>query len=135
MKLVDVYSVPRAAAASMLYQLLTERVPGINIARALPSWDDHLRFIEARPYALWNIIVNDDEEFVGAVHLTKDNEIGIFILADHRRRGYAKWAVSQIAQGPCRAVINELNDASIALFESLGFRSSHRVYEREEAAS
>ncbi len=82
MRLVEVQDSP--AAPKLLYQLMEERTPEINIShRALPDWDSHLAFIASLPYDAW-YLVEQDGDAVGAIYLSKTSEIVVFILAAHR---------------------------------------------------
>ncbi len=81
------------------------------------------------------IIENDKDEFVGIVDLVNFSpehrraEVGIVILDNHRRQGYATSALSQIVNYSRQvihlhqlyAIINETYSASCLLFEKAGF--------------
>lgn len=132
MRLVDVQDSP--AAPKLLYQLMEERTPEINIShRALPDWDSHLAFIASPPYDAW-YLVEQDGDAVGAIYLSKTSEIGVFILAAHRGRGFGKQAIGLLMQAHPRdrflANINPVNSRSIELFESLGFQHIQNTYEK-----
>lgn len=138
MRLIDVYDEP--GAAQVLYDLLGERNPVANIShRAMPSWDEHLAFIAGRPYQDWYLITVDGT-YVGAIYLTKPggksragDEIGVAILKAHRGKGYARAAIELLMQihGARRYLANIApgNEASIHLFEGLGFRHIQNTYE------
>lgn len=132
MKLVDVYRV--AEAPALLYRLLEERSAEVNIShRTMPSWRRHLAFIRARPYRAWYLI-RVGETFVGAVYLSKQNEIGVFILRACQGRGYGPEAIRLVMarhRGVKRflANINPRNRRSIELFTDLGFRHVQNTYE------
>ena len=80
MKLLRVQDTP--AAPELLYQLLQERTPATNIShREMPTWDAHIRFIQSRPYKAW-FIIQEDENPVGSIYLSKTNEIGVFEMKD-----------------------------------------------------
>ena len=62
-----------------LYDLLKERNPQANIShKKMPSYAQHIKFVNSRPYTKWYIIEKGNE-MVGSVYLSKQNEIGIFI--------------------------------------------------------
>jgi RimJ/RimL family protein N-acetyltransferase len=131
-KLVDVYEAP--AAPELLYRLMEERTPEINIShRALPDRESHLAFIASRPYDAWYLIEAEGEP-VGAIYLSKAGEIGVFILADRRGHGYGRRAIAMLMERHPRerflANINPANTRSIAFFESLGFRHIQNTYEK-----
>ena len=129
MKLTNIYG--RPDRARVLYRLLGERKPDECISHsAMPSFEEHTRFIESRPYEGWFFIENG--ETVGAAYLSKQNEIGVFVFEAHRGKGYGKWAIEVIManHGKRRylANINPQNTKSAALFKSLGFYLIQNTY-------
>ncbi len=139
MKLVSLYGDAlgdidgKALAANTLYQLLEERDETVNIShRKMPAWDDHVRFIESKPYEAWYLI-DDGGEFVGAAYLTKQDEIGVSILKKHQGKRIGKEAVLLLMQAHPKARylanINPQNKKSISLFAKLGFRHIQNTYE------
>jgi RimJ/RimL family protein N-acetyltransferase len=131
-KFIDAHETP--AGPKLLYQLMEERMPEINIShRALPDWESHLAFIASRPYDAWYLI-EDEGEFVGAIYLSKTSEIGVFVLAAHRGHGHGKRAIEMLAEKHPRerflANINPANSRSIEFFESLGFHHIQNTYEK-----
>jgi len=108
------------------YELLKERTPGQNIShKAMPEWDDHFRFMSSRPYAAWYWFDNEGEGTpAGCVYLTHQREIGVGVLKCQRGQGLAREAITELMRlhpGRFLANINPANEASIALFRSLGF--------------
>ena len=146
--LLNVYETKHAE--HFLYQLLAQRTPVESISHtAMPSVEHHNQFVASRPYRMWSIIrvVNDTRpwDWVGSVLLTRNNEIGISIAAEHRRKGYASAALKQVlanysplpadaSKRPGRFVanINPKNHASIALFTGLGAVHIQNSYAFEE---
>lgn len=131
MKLVDVYGEPVATA--LLYSLLSERGEDVNIShRELPPIEQHSAFLRSRPYAAWYLIATD-ERYVGAIYLTRDDEIGVFIRKDQQGHGYGRAAVELLMKTHPRerflANINPANARSIRFFEQLGFRHIQNTYE------
>jgi RimJ/RimL family protein N-acetyltransferase len=131
MRLTSIYE--RPDRAQILHQLLEEREPDQNIShKAMPTWDEHVRFVESRPYQAWYFI--DDNGIVGACYLSKQNEIGVFVSKQHRGKGYGPWAIEAIMlkHGKRRylANINPRNARSIELFRNLGFKQIQATYER-----
>lgn len=132
MKLFDVYS--SRGALSVLYRLLEERTPEVNIShRELPSWDDHCTFVASRPYAAWYLIEVEGQP-IGAIYLSRMDEIGVFILRAHQGRGYGRRAVLALMERHPRdrylANVNPANEHSIAFFRSLGFEHIQNTYEK-----
>jgi RimJ/RimL family protein N-acetyltransferase len=139
-RLVDVYEVPEAA--ELLYRLMQERPADSTIAhRRTPSMEEHRAFMAAKPYRAW-CLVQAGGRYVGAVTLTPNNEVGVFILREFQRKGHARAALQELlrAYRPLPAVaavrpgyfvanVNPANKASIALFTSLGGRHIANTYQ------
>jgi RimJ/RimL family protein N-acetyltransferase len=130
--LVSVYRLPKAAPA-ILYELLAERDPHVNIShRGMPTWKQHIRFIARRPYSAWYLI-KSGPDYVGAVYLTAMNEIGIGILARWHGRGYGPAAIKTLMRKHPRerflANINPRNTKSIGMFGDMGFRIIQQTFE------
>jgi RimJ/RimL family protein N-acetyltransferase len=133
-KLVDVYSSPEALR--ILYQLLEERSPEVNIShRELPAWESHCAFVASRPYTAWYLIDIEGTP-VGAIYLSRMDEIGVFILRAHRGNGYGKRAIVMLMEHHPRkrflANINPANVRSAAMFRDLGFERIQETYEKRE---
>lgn len=133
MKLVDVYDVPSDV---VLYRLLEERPTFANIShRKMPTWREHKKFLESRPYDAWYLIMQSETsmEVCGSVYLTRDAEIGIFLFEKHQGKGYASAAIQALMEKhprDCyRANINPNNHNSIAMFELAGFTHIQNTYE------
>lgn len=132
LKLVDVYSEPRAAL--LLWQLLCEREPQMNIShKVMPTWEQHCDFVRSRPYQAWYLIEEIVDGFVGAVYLTHNSEIGIFMLKSAKGKGYGKVALKELMwkhrSSRYLANIAPSNDGSISFFEKQGFRHIQNTYE------
>jgi RimJ/RimL family protein N-acetyltransferase len=132
LSLVSVYRLPKCAPR-LLYQLLAEREPNVNISHsAMPSWRQHCKFVARRPYAAWYLIRAHDD-YVGAIYLTAMNEIGVGILAQWRGQGLGPHAVGLLMRKHGRrrylANINPRNLKSIHMFERMGFHLIQQSYE------
>lgn len=135
-QLIDVYEGGHAAEDKVrfLYELLRERPREANISHSeLPAFHVHRHFVRERPYRAWYIVANEAGRFVGCVYATMMNEVGIFILRAHQRRGYARAAVvalrerleplasaESLRRGRWLAHVAPDNQASHALFRALG---------------
>lgn len=139
-------AVPHVAqAAEILWKLLEERPPEANIShREMPTWAEHCSFVERYPYRCWYLIKAPTGDFVGAVYLSRHWEIGIGILREHQRKGYAKWALREmiwkwgrpkairgvpgVRRQALLANIAPGNEASKRLFEAVGFKFVQETY-------
>ena len=66
-----------------LYDLLKNKDPNANIShKKMPSYDEHVKFVMSKPYTNWYIIEYDKKN-VGAIYLSKHDEIGISISNDY----------------------------------------------------
>lgn len=123
MRLVDAYQGP--AGHAVLYRLLSERTPDVNISHSkLPTWEQHVAFVASRPYAHWYMVDVGAEDFVGAVYLTKAREIGVGILHRYHGAHYGPMAVRLLMDrhpGRFLANVNPRNVRSIEMFHKLGF--------------
>lgn len=115
-----------------LYDLLAERTPEQSIShKALPTWDEHVRFVGSRPYRGWHLIA-EGGYLRGAIYLTSRREIGVGIFRDQQRKGHARAAVLELMRlhpGRFLANVNPKNEASRKLWESLGFNLLQVTYE------
>ena len=145
--LADVYSTWRSE--EYLYELMRERSEEqdahVNIShRELPSWDEHMAFIDRRPYHRWWVIYRG-LDFVGSLSITKRNEIGIVLKQAFRGMGIGRRALQMLLAtehplpalpserpGHFLANINPRNFASIHLFTSLGAKHVQNTYAFEE---
>lgn len=117
----------------ILYELLSERTPDQSIShKEMPTYQKHVEFVESIPYKKWYFIHSSDEgDYVGAVYLSKNNEIGVFTFNKYHGKGYGQQAVQELmaeSGGPFLANINPLNTASKNLFEKLGFKHIQNTY-------
>lgn len=133
MNLRSVYDVKYAPY--FLYLLLEQRQPHESIShKQMPSFEQHLDFILSRPYECWAMIDVEEVGYVGAIYLSKQREIGIWIHIDHRHQGYARRAIERIIRdfpGPVLANINPQNETSARMFQMLGFSHIQNTYLKE----
>lgn len=128
MQLHDVYDSGRW---ELLYQLLEEREPSQSIShKQMPTWEAHCAYIRSRPHTAWYWFSSPAGFPAGCVYLSKQREIGIFVLKAHRGQGLAKEAIQELMRlhpGLFLAHINWRNEASLALFRKLGFQGPIQV--------
>lgn len=120
------------AGTQVLYDLLRERDETINIShKRMPSWDEHIRFVESAPYEAWYLICDPDP--LGSIYLSRQNEIGVFVFKEYQGLGYGRRAIKALMEkhGKRRylANINPRNERSANLFASLGFNLIQHTYE------
>ena len=66
-----------------LYDLLKNKDPNTNIShKKMPSYDEHVKFVMSKPYTNWYIIEYEKKN-VGAIYLSKQDEIGISVSNDY----------------------------------------------------
>ena len=76
-----------------LYDLLKNKDPNANIShKKMPSYDEHVKFVMSKPYTNWYIIEYDKKN-VGAIYLSKQDEIGISINNDYEYDQIAETAL------------------------------------------
>lgn len=118
-----------------LFNLLKEREPEENIShKKLPTYSEHTKFVNSKPYSKWYIIENGKIK-VGSIYLSKNNEIGIFIKKKFQGNNFATIALSLLKEKNPRkkylANINPKNIKSKKLFKKNGFKLIQHTYELE----
>ena len=116
-----------------LYELLSERKQITFIShKKMPTYEEHVKFIESEPYSKWYIIQIDDKK-IGSIYLTKENEIGIFLKESLQRSGIGSNALNKLIDiNPglrYLANINPKNEKSIEFFKKSGFKLIQYTYE------
>ena len=116
-----------------LYDLLSYRKPTENIShKKMPSYNQHIKFVNSHPYTKWYIIEKGDME-VGSVYLSKQNEIGIFLKKKFQNQGIGDEALDLIIKINPRkrylANINPKNKKSISFFKKNKFRLIQYTFE------
>jgi RimJ/RimL family protein N-acetyltransferase len=133
---MDMHFVPvKEIHANLLWRIMEERLkdPIINIShQGMPDWLEHKKFISSKPYKVWHII-KVSRTNIGHCYITKNNEIGIFLLKKYQGLKLSKQIIAMlIYENPINkllANINPLNERSKKLFTSLGFRHIQNTYE------
>jgi RimJ/RimL family protein N-acetyltransferase len=118
--------------AQFLYKLLAERPPEANISHvAMPTFDEHVKFMETEPYTAWYVI--ERGESIGSIYLTKRDEIGIFLLKEHQGKGFGSHATRMLMSRHPRerylANVSMRNIAARSLFVAMHFRAVQITYE------
>ena len=130
MNLIDVYK--HKNSAELLYQLLQEREHHQCIShKELPSFINHLRFFDSKPYLAW-YLVELGGIVIGSTYLTKDREIGIFLFKEHQGKSLGAKAVQLLMDthpGRFLANIAPTNPGSAEFFRNMGFKPIQHTYE------
>ena len=122
-------------APRILYRLLATRPARVNIShRRMPTFAAHLAFLRRKPYKAWYLVWVSPRGYIGAVYLSKNDEIGIFLFKEYQGKGFGQEAVRLLMakhRGVKRflANINPKNIRSILFFKELGFRPIQNTYE------
>ncbi len=116
-----------------LYELLKERNSSINIShQKMPTYNKHINFILSKPYSKWYIIYFERTK-VGSIYISKQNEVGIFIMKKFLKKGIGSEALEMIIKLNPRkqflANINPKNKKSIEFFKKNGFKILQHTYE------
>jgi RimJ/RimL family protein N-acetyltransferase len=119
--------------ALFLYDLLRERDPRANIShRKMPSYEEHVKFILSNPYKIWYVIYLGNTKS-GSIYLSKQNEIGIFILAKYQGKNIGKQALQLLMkknpESRYLANVNPKNRKSINFFKKNKFTLIQHTYE------
>ena len=119
-----------------LYDLLKSRNPNFNIShKKMPSFNEHVKFVNSKPYSKWYIIKQNDEK-VGSIYLSKQNEIGIFLKKNIQGKNIGTKALKLlITKNPKKrflANINPKNTKSIKFFKKNEFKLIQYTFELEK---
>jgi len=97
----------------------------------MPSYDEHVNFVMSKPYSSWYIIYYGNKK-CGSIYLSKQNEIGIFLKKDIRKKGIGtKALVTLMRKHPRKrylANINPRNKNSIKFFRKQNFKLIQYTY-------
>ena len=121
--------------SNFLYELLKERDSRANIShKKMPSIKQHEKFIQSKPYSKWYIIQNYNKE-VGSIYLSKNNEIGIFLIKKNQSKGIGFNALKLLMEKNPKirylANVNPKNKKSIEFFKKNGFKLIQHTYQLE----
>ena len=145
-RLIDVYEVMVQDAypgkgmfetEEILYRLLAERDPVANIShQKMPTMEEHMAFVRRKPYQHWYLIQSWGEhikvpEWLGAIYITKDREIGIAIFKKHQGKSYGTVAMKELMDkhpGKLYANIAPGNMKSVKFFKRFGAKLIQQTY-------
>jgi len=121
------------ADCPFLYDLLKQRDSNVSIShKKMPTYEQHVKFVMSKPYSKWYIIQKDDQS-IGSIYLSKQNEIGIFLIKTMRGKKIGQMALEMIMQKHPKqrflANINPMNKKSIDFFTQNHFKLIQYTYE------
>ena len=116
-----------------LFTLLQERDPRANIShKRMPTYDEHVKFIQSKPYSKWYIIFFNNKK-VGSIYLSHHDEIGIFLQKEFQHSGIGKLSIDLLMKKNPRsrylANVNPKNSRSKQFFKKNGFSLIQYTYE------
>lgn len=116
-----------------LYELLKKRDPQTNIShKKMPTYTQHVKFVTSKPYKSW-YVVHMDAQKVGSVYLSKQNEIGIFLLKEYQGLKLGKKVLKLLMEKNPEerylANVSPKNHRSINFFEENKFRLIQYTFE------
>ena len=119
-----------------LYDLLKNKDPNANIShKKMPSYDEHVKFVMSKPYTNWYIIEYDKKN-VGAIYLSKQDEIGISINKDYEYEQIVKSALELLMKlNQRKRYLANTSSKDVRSQEFLlknGFTSLEYVYEMKK---
>ena len=120
-----------------LYELLLQRKKIVNIShKKMPTYEEHVKFIESEPYSKWYIIQIDDKK-IGSIYLTKENEIGIHFFTQYEESERFQNVIKEFFLKEPREKffmnVSPKNEKYIDLAKKLGFHLVQHTYERDES--
>ena len=122
--------------SEFLYELLLNRNSIENIShKKMPSFEQHLKFLNSKPYKKWYIIIKNQKK-IGSIYLSFQNEIGIQILHEFQSERIQKDAVDLlIKKNPQKRFlvnINPKNKKKILFFKKNNFKLIQYTFELEK---
>ena len=117
-----------------LFNLLKNRKSNVSIShRKMPTYSEHIEFIESKPYHQWYIVFFDEER-IGSAYLSKNDEIGIFISKKFQGKNIGFHALTELLKKNPRkrflANVNPKNKKSMAFFKNNGFKLIQYTFEK-----
>ena len=116
-----------------IYELLKTRDPRANIShKKLPTYEEHVRFVMKKPYNKWYIIKSNNQK-VGSIYLSLQDEIGITIKKEFQRKGIGRKTVKLLMKkNPRTRYLTNVAPNNIIhqeFFKKLGFSCLEHIYE------
>ena len=131
----------------ILYEHLREFVETPNASTSgnlLPPYDQSKKFVmkyliynENHEYDKWYIVLDENENIVGNIFLSKKNMIAYHILKKYQRKGFAEASVKlMMKENPRKrffAIVNMKNEPSLDFTTKLGFKKKSFIFEKIES--
>jgi RimJ/RimL family protein N-acetyltransferase len=99
----------------------------------MPTYLQHVEFIESKPYEKWYIVLLDEKN-IGSTYLSKNDEIGISLIEEMQGKGMGSRILELIIEKNPRnrylANINPNNSSSVRFFEKNGFKLIQHTFEK-----
>lgn len=116
-----------------LYELLRKRDLQTNIShKKMPTYAQHEKFVTSKPYKSWYVVRMNNQR-VGSVYLSKQNEIGIFLLKEYQGLKLGKNILELLMEkNPAEmylANVSPKNHRSINFFKKNKFRLIQYTFE------
>lgn len=116
-----------------LYELLKKRDPRVNIShRKMPTYKEHQKFVTSKPYKAWYVIYMKNTK-TGSIYLSKQNEVGIFLLKKYQRKNIGQKALRLLMEmNPQKrylANVSPKNTNSAKFFKKNKFKLIQHTYE------
>ena len=137
---LSIRSVRVSIDAKFLFDLLKERDSHANIShKKMPTFTSHVKFIESKPYKKWYIIsikenTDEDKKKIGSIYISKNDEIGIFVLKKYQSKNIGKFALCELMkqnkQKRYLANVSPKNKKSIQFFKHNGFKLIQYTFEK-----
>jgi hypothetical protein len=118
-----------------LFDSLKERNSNVSIShKKMPSYEQHVKFVKSKPYSKWYVILKGKEK-IGSIYLSKNDEIGISILEDYKKKNIEKYVLKLLMKKNPRkrflANVSPNNKKLISFFKDNGFKLIQYTYEFE----
>jgi len=116
-----------------LYELLKQRNPNANIShRKMPTYKEHEKFLNSNTYKVWYVIYLENAK-AGSIYLSKQNEIGIFLLKKYQGKNIGQTAlILLMIKNPQKrylANVSPKNPNSSKFFKKNKFKLIQHTYE------
>lgn len=117
-----------------LYDLLLKRKSIENIShKIIPSFKQHEKFVNSKPYKKWYVIIHDSKK-IGSIYLSYQDEIGIQMIKDIAKSIQKQAIDILIKKNPRKRYlvnINPHNKKKILFFKKNNFKLIQYTYELE----